>query len=83
MESDVKNNVQYSLIGGKRKLFKDIVPHIFPWDVVIDIPQENIEPEKKDKNIQCPANTVMSNEHQIDILPRILEYQFFLKRTSI
>ena len=30
-----------------------------------------------------PANTVMSNEHQIDILPRILEYPFFLKRTSI
>ena len=30
-----------------------------------------------------PANTVMSNEHQIDILPRILEYPFLLKRTSI
>ena len=30
-----------------------------------------------------PANTVMSNEHQVDILPRILEYPFFLKRTSI
>ena len=30
-----------------------------------------------------PTNTVMSNEHQIDILPRILEYPFLLKRTSI
>ena len=36
-----------------------------------------------ENTVNNPANTVMSNEHQIDILPRILEYQFFLKRTSI